>query len=215
MPPKPQKPKSTKKSKPTSTPKTTPVPVVVEAAPAPVSEPAPVPEPVYSEASVSVASTEPQITLESQFNDLNSKLAALKTLEAEIVGDLRRLQKTVTRHLKEVTKKNKRRTKVDPEDKQKRAPSGFAKPTIISDELCEFLGKDHGSEMARTEVTKELTKYIKQYNLQDEKDRRKILPDPKLKKLLNIQDGQEVTYFNLQKYMKVHFPKAPAPTLVV
>ena len=208
MPPKNQKPKSTKKSKSTSEPAPepeptpTPAPVVVEAAPVPV--------PVPSE-----VSAEPQITLEAQFNDLNSKLTALKTLEAEIVGDLRRLQKTVTRHLKEVTKKNKRRTKVDPEDKQKRAPSGFAKPTIISDELCEFLGKDHGSEMARTEVTKELTKYIKQYNLQDEKDRRKILPDPKLKKLLNIQDGQEVTYFNLQKYMKVHFPKAPAPTLVV
>ena len=210
MPPKTQKPKSTKKSKSTSEPAPeptpTPAPVVVEAAPVPVPVPVPVPSEV---------SAEPQITLEAQFNDLNSKLTALKTLEAEIVGDLRRLQKTVTRHLKEVTKKNKRRTKVDPEDKQKRAPSGFAKPTIISDELCEFLGKDHGSEMARTEVTKELTKYIKQYNLQDEKDRRKILPDPKLKKLLYIQDGQEVTYFNLQKYMKVHFPKAPAPTLVV
>ena len=209
MPPKSQKSKASKKtissSEPAPTPTPTPAPVVVEAAPTPVPNPAP----------VEVVSTETTVTLESQFNDLNSKLVALKTLEAEIVGDLRRLQKCVTRHLKEVTKKNKRRTKVDPDDKQKRAPSGFAKPTVISDELCEFLGKDHGSEMARTEVTKELTKYIKQYNLQDEKDRRKILPDPKLKKLLNIQEGQEVTYFNLQKYMKVHFPKSLAPTLVV
>ena len=89
----------------------------------------------------------------------------------------------------------------------KLVPSGFAKPTIISQELCDFLGKDQGTEMSRTEVTKELTKYIKSNNLQDEADRRKILPDKKLTKLLNVEPGQEVTYFNLQKYMKVHFPK--------
>ena len=61
--------------------------------------------------------------------------------------------------------------------------------------------------MARTEVTKYLTKYIKEHNLQDEANRRKILPDNSLQKLLNVGTDDEVTYFNLQKYMKVHFPK--------
>jgi chromatin remodeling complex protein RSC6 len=157
-------------------------------------------------APVEVAPVEEQATIESQFNALTSKLASLRALESEIMSDLRRLQKNTLKHLKDMTKKNKRR-KLDPEEKKKRAPSGFAKPTIISQELCDFLGKDQGTEMARTEVTKELTNYIKDNKLQDESDRRKILPDKKLKKLLNVAPGEEVTYFNLQKYMKVHFPK--------
>jgi chromatin remodeling complex protein RSC6 len=181
----------------------------VETAPV---ETAPVETAPVETAPVETASVEvPQATIESQFNDLTQKLAALRVLESDIMGDLRKLQKNTLKHLKDLTKKNKRR-KLDPEEKKKRAPSGFAKPTIISQELCDFLGKDQGTEMARTEVTKELTKYIKSNNLQDEADRRKILPDKKLKKLLNVEPGQEVTYFNLQKYMKVHFPK---PTVVV
>ena len=62
--------------------------------------------------------------------------------------------------------------------------------------------------MARTEVTKYLTQYIKNNSLQDQENRRKIVPDAKLKTLLNVKDSDEVTYFNLQKYMKVHFPKS-------
>ncbi len=184
--------KSTKTTKTTKTTTSTPP---VEVAPVEV---APV-----EVAPVEVAPTE---TIESQFNATTQKLAALRVLESDIMSDLRKLQKNTLKHLKDINKKNKRR-KLDPEEKKKRAPSGFAKPTIISQELCDFLGKDQGTEMARTEVTKELTNYIKSHNLQDEADRRKILPDKKLKKLLNVEAGQEVTYFNLQKYMKVHFPK--------
>ena len=195
----------------TSTPSATPVKVApVEVAPVEV---APVEVASVEVASVEVAPVEvapvevaPVETIESQFNDLTQKLAALRVLESDIMSELRKLQKNTLKHLKDLSKKNKRR-KLDPEEKKKRAPSGFAKPTIISQELCDFLGKDQGTEMARTEVTKELTKYIKSNNLQDEADRRKILPDTKLKKLLNVEPGQEVTYFNLQKYMKVHFPK--------
>ena len=62
--------------------------------------------------------------------------------------------------------------------------------------------------MARTEVTKHLTKYIKANNLQDESDKRKILPDKKLTKLLKLPKGEQVTYFNLQKWMKPHFASA-------
>ena len=94
----------------------------------------------------------------------------------------------------------------------KRAPSGFAKPALISKELCSFLGQPEGTEMARTEVTKHLTSYIKEHNLQDSVNKRKIVPDAKLKKLLNLSPSDEVTYFNLQKYMKVHFPKPASAT---
>ena len=113
--------------------------------------------------------------------------------------------------MKDAGKKNKRK-KVNQLNGQKRAPSGFAKATEISTELCSFLGKPQGTEMARTEVTKYLTQYIKQHELQDKDNRRKILPDVPLQKLLNVKKDDEVTYFNLQKYMKVHFPKSIAAT---
>ena len=89
---------------------------------------------------------------------------------------------------------------------------GFAKPALISKELCTFLGKPSGTEMARTEVTKHLTSYIKEHNLQDQENKRRILPDAALKKLLNLKANDEVTYFNLKKYIKVHFPKPKSAT---
>jgi upstream activation factor subunit UAF30 len=87
-----------------------------------------------------------------------------------------------------------------------RKPSGFVKPAIISTELATFLNKNQGSEMARTEVTKEINVYIKQHNLQDPANGRRILPDATLRKLLKLSKSDELTYFNLQKYMSPHFP---------
>ena len=181
-----------------------------EPAPAPAPEPAPEPEPEPE----SVASTEAtEVTLlqqiESDFTRLNEQLGQFKAMYTSITSDLRKLQKNMAKHVRENSrKKNKRKT--SSANKPARAPSGFAKPAVISDELCSFLGKSPGTEMARTEVTKYLTSYIKEHELQDQANKRKILPDAKLKKLLNLQPSDEVTYFNLQKYMKVHFPKSAA-----
>jgi chromatin remodeling complex protein RSC6 len=114
----------------------------------------------------------------------------------------------MTKFIRDSTKRTRRPKNV--EGRPKRAPSGFAKPALISKELCSFLGVETGTEMARTEVTKHLTTYIKEHNLQDQANKRKILPDSKLQKLLNVTPSDEVTYFNLQKFMKVHFPKSAA-----
>jgi chromatin remodeling complex protein RSC6 len=146
-------------------------------------------------------------SIESEFLSLATRLQELKTLQISVVSDLKKLHKTVHRHMKENSKKHKKRKNLDP-NRPKRAPSGFAKPALISVELCNFLKKPEGTEMARTEVTKYLTQYIKEHKLQDEANRRKILPDKPLQQLLNVGQGDEVTYFNLQKYMKVHFPKS-------
>jgi upstream activation factor subunit UAF30 len=88
------------------------------------------------------------------------------------------------------------------------------KPTKISDELATFLEKPSGSEMARTEVTRDINKYIRANNLQDANNGRKINPDTKLATLLKLSKTDELTYFNLQRYMSPHFAKAVKPAVL-
>jgi len=87
--------------------------------------------------------------------------------------------------------------------------SGFVKPTRISDELAAFLEKPTGSEMARTEVTRAINIYIRINNLQDiySENGCKINPDTKLATLLKLNESDELTYFNLQRYLSPHFLK--------
>ena len=183
----------------------------VAAAPAPV-ETTPTPTPTPTETETPAAPTVPntETELEQQFAAINARLAELRTLETSLVQDVRKLQKNAMKYLKEVSKKTRRRRAPPAEGDKKRAPSGFAKPALISNDLCSFLGKPQGTEMARTEVTKFLTSYIKEHDLQDPENRRRIRPDKALQKLLNTSTKDEVTYFNLQKYMKVHFPPSKA-----
>tara|TARA_Y200000002_G_C22388765_1_gene540550 strand:+ start:55 stop:690 length:636 start_codon:yes stop_codon:yes gene_type:complete len=191
-----RKSRTTSKKAKTTTPAPEPEPVVeVAAAPA---------EPVVEE-SVAPVSTEP--TLDDQFKDILTRLQQFRTLSQTLMADVRKLQKNVTRQVRESARKNKKRKATGD---SKRPPSGFAKPTLISDSLCQFLGVESGTMMARTEVTKHLTKYIKAHELQDAANKRIINCDTALAGLLNVQPSDEVTYFNLQRYMKPHFPQSAA-----
>ena len=136
------------------------------------------------------------------------KLQQLGTLINSLKSEYKTLEKQWSRDLKVATKqcaKKKKRLGA-------RAPSGFVKPTRISDELAQFLEQPLGSEMARTEVTRDINKYIRTNNLQDKSNGRKIIPDVKLSALLKIQKGEELTYFNLQRYMSCHFAKSKGIT---
>jgi upstream activation factor subunit UAF30 len=139
---------------------------------------------------------------DKHFNDLLSELDTLKISLLNNIKTIKNLQTQVKKTLQKT--ENKRAKELN---KKKRSPSGFAKPCLISKELCTFLNVSQGTEMARTEVTKKLTEYIKTNSLQNPQNKRIILPDSKLNKLLGTSKGDDVTYFNLQKYMKVHFPK--------
>jgi chromatin remodeling complex protein RSC6 len=124
---------------------------------------------------------------------------------ASLKVEYRTLEKKWTRELKVAQKQSSKRKK----RAGSRAPSGFVKPTRISDELAKFLEKPAGSEMARTEVTRDINKYIRTHKLQDEANGRKINPDSKLAAaLLKLNKTDELTYFNLQRYMSPHFAKA-------
>ena len=142
-------------------------------------------------------------SLSSLFSEFGSKLQTLSSGLSSLRSDFRTLERNVARELRAAQKVSKRKRKSG-----NRAPSGFVKPTLISKELAEFLGKPAGSEWARTEVTREINAYIRLHNLQDKENGRKINPDSKLKNLLQLKKGEELTYFNLQKYMSPHFAKA-------
>lgn len=203
--------KSTNTAKPT-----TPAQETTPAPPPPAQETTPATPPPAQETAPAAPVVPNTVTeLEQQFASINSRLAELRVLETSLVQDVRKLQKNAMKYLKEVSKKSRRRRAPPAEGDKKRPPSGFAKPALISPELCTFLGKPQGTEMARTEVTKFLTSYIKEHELQDPENRRRIRPDKKLQKLLNTTTKDEVTYFNLQKYMKVHFPPSKASALKV
>ena len=163
------------------------------------AEPEPVPEPVVEK----VEQVEEEQTYENQFVDIQEKLMSIISSAKGVQADVKKLHKDFAKMQKERTKKRRKQN-----SDKKKEPSGFAKPTPISEELCAFLSKPLGTEMARTEVTKYLTSYIKTHDLQYPEDKRKIKPDAKLKKLLNLKKDDQVTYFNLQKYMKPHFESA-------
>ena len=141
-----------------------------------------------------------------KFVSVLDKLQSFINDAKEMTTLVKALQKEHSKLQKQTTKKTKK--VVTGGEASKRSPSGFAKPTLLSDDLCNFLGVDKGSSMARTMVTKHINEYIKTNNLQDSSDKRQILPDTKLKAILSLQDGDKLTYFNLQTYIKQHFMKA-------
>ena len=171
---------------------------IVEAAAPVVETTAPVVE------TVAPVVEEPVSTVFGQFTDFMAKLQAVSASMSSIRTEFRGIERQVTRELKAAAKINaKRKRKTG-----NRAPSGFVKPTLISNELAGFLGKPEGTEMARTEVTREINAYIREHKLQDKDNGRKIIADKKLTGLLKLKKDDDLTYFNLQKYMSPHFVKA-------
>jgi hypothetical protein len=227
--------KTTTKAKATAetSPVVTPAPAPIVAAVVPVTEPAPevaadkkikkpraakteavvaavqvtettVPVVVASKETVEVSSVEPETPVTEQSVEFLAKLQQLGVMISSLKNEYRGLEKKWTRELKIAQKQGcKRKRKAG-----NRAPSGFVKPTRISDELATFLEKSAGSEMARTEVTRDINKYIRTNKLQDESNGRKIIPDAKLSALLKLGKDDELTYFNLQRFMSPHFAKA-------
>jgi chromatin remodeling complex protein RSC6 len=176
---------------------------------APVAAPAPAPTPAVdgAEASTPVAEVDGAVST-ALYSSVLTKLQSAQALLGSLRSEVNELKRQHARELRAANKANKRR-----KTNANRAPSGFVKPTLISNELAAFLGKPEGSVLARTEVTREVNAYIRNQKLQDKDNGRKINPDAKLLKLLKLKKGEELTYFNLQKYMAAHFAKStPAAT---
>ena len=164
--------------------------------------------PVSAPAAEAPAAAAPVTTLEEDIKTVTGNLATMRETVATLLGQIKRLEKRVHREIKDA-RKRKRRVKVDENGVEvKRAPSIFERPTPISNDLCHFLGKSNGSLMSRSEVTKAVNNYVKEKNLKNKHD---IKPDAALKKLLGVPEGEQLTYFNLQRYLNKHYLK-PAVT---
>ena len=179
------------------------------AVPAPVAAPVVV-APVSAPAAEAPAAVAPATTLEEDIKTVTGNLTTMRETVAALLGQIKRLEKRVHREIKDA-RKRKRRVKTDENGVEvKRAPSIFERPTPISNDLCHFLGKSNGSLMSRSEVTKAVNNYVKEKNLKNKHD---IKPDASLKKLLGVPEGEQLTYFNLQRYLNKHYLKpAVAPT---
>jgi chromatin remodeling complex protein RSC6 len=154
------------------------------------------------------APVEGESNVSARLSEYADKISQLTALVASLKSEFKSIEKAVAKDLKAAQKATQKKKRAS----GNRAPSGFVKPTLISDELAAFLGKEKGTLLARTAVSKEINAYIRTNKLQDGENGRKIHADAKLAKLLKLGKGDELTYFNLQKYMKHHFPKAAVAT---
>jgi chromatin remodeling complex protein RSC6 len=202
-PSKPTTKKTTKSSKTTSKPskKATKTPTP-EVAPPQVEEKNVV-EDAQSVSTIAPDTTTIESSLTENLLVLAESIQSMTTLLSKIKGDYKVLEKQVLKEARVIDKVNAKRKK----SKGSRAPSGFVKPTAISKDLAKFLGVAEDTKIARTDVTKLITAYVKEHKLQAPSNGRMIIPDKKLMNLLNCKSSDEVTYFNLQKYMKPHFVK--------
>jgi len=148
--------------------------------------------------------------LQGVIGRVQERIASDKTL----LSSLKELTKQVTRERKETERVLKKANKVQKRKKNRgnRSPGGFTKPTPLSDGMCTFLEVPVGTELPRTDVTRQINKYVKENNLQNPENKKQILPDSKLTNLLFLKDGDELTYFNLQRYMTIHFLKRDETT---
>ena len=159
-------------------------------------------EPVVDAVSESLET--PEQTYMNEFSELVKMADTMLQMAREFKTRVGKLEKVVSKEHKQMEKKIRgKKRRVSNPDAQ---PSGFAKPGPVSPELRKFLDLGEDALIARTEVTKAINAYCKKHNLQNADDKRKILPDAPLRKLLKMKKSDDLTFFNLQTYLKVHFP---------
>ena len=165
-------------------------------------------------APVAAESTE---TSEVQLAALGEKLKALgaelQTRLRDAVKGVQDAIKTAKREARDGKKKKRKDPKdMTPEElkvwEARRANNAFLVQRPLTDELASFMGLKAGEKRSQTEVTKFISGYVKQHNCFDPNFKRRILPNAALAKLLRVSDKDEVTYLNLQSFLKVHFKKA-------
>ena len=170
----------------------------VEAAPVAAPAAAPVAAPASAAAEVE------EVRLETEAKSITARLLAVRETVSELISEAKRLEKKAAKVQKLADKRRRRKAPVEGEEGKPARVSIFQIPTDISPALCAFMGRPAGSQESRSNVTKFITTYVKEKNLKNKHD---IKADAALLKLLNLTDDVKLTYFNLQKYLNVHYLK--------
>jgi chromatin remodeling complex protein RSC6 len=159
----------------------------------------------------------PVQTSDALLSNLTEQLKALSTEFTTRVRDAVKATQEAAKAAKKEARDSKKKRKVDPATlnpeqraawEARRANNAFLKEKPLSPELCQFMGLKAGEKRSQTDVTKFISEYVKSHSCFDPTFRRRILPNAALAKLLRVDDKTEVTYLNLQKFLKVHFIKA-------
>jgi len=178
------------------------------AAPAPaVAAPAPVAAPATASAAEATEAPE-EVRLETEAKSITARLLAVRETVSELISEAKRLEKKAAKVQKLADKRRRRKAPVEGEEGKPARVSIFQVPTGLTPELCAFMGRPAGSLESRSNVTKFITKYVSDNNLKNKHD---INADAKLLKLLRLNKEDKLTYFNLQKYLNVHYLKTEKP----
>ena len=182
-------------------------------APAPVATPTAV-----AAAAVPEASTTADAVVESSWNDdlsgLVRHLSTMRDTISSLFTEVKRLEKKVHRTIKDAGKRRKnRKTDGATDADAPKRPTVFNVPQEVTPELNVFFGNAADSKMSRAEVTKKITGYAKEHSLMKGHN---INADAKLAKLLNLAAnlpaGEQLTIFNLQRFLRHHYPKSASAT---
>jgi chromatin remodeling complex protein RSC6 len=220
MPSKTVKKTSTKKTE-QAVEETQPLSVVEETVVQQTSEPV-VEETTQQESSTSAVEETTQVSQDSVLEESNTEVLFNKLIaqfqDVQLVmktlhSNLKVLQKEVLKEKKENKKKSVKMSKKKSD--KKRSPSGFAKPALVTDDLASFMGVPPGTQLARTDVTSNVIAYVMKEKLQNPDNKKEIIPDDKLRSLLNPKEEDKITFFNLQTYLKHHFIPTVSVPLVV
>lgn len=170
----------------------------VEVAPVPV---APTPVPVEE-----AAPPAEEVSWQAELKAAQDQLTSIREVAATALAALKRLERRATREIKDAAK-NRRKARREAAEGEERKPSVFKTPIPISDDLAAFLGQAKGSLMSRSGVTKAISAYVKEKGLND---KHAIKADSALQKLLGVSASDELTIFNLQRYLNRHYVKPVA-----
>lgn len=159
----------------------------------------------------------PSVSSETQLAALAETLKALSTDLSTRVRDAVKAVQEAAKSAKREARDSKKKKKVDPATmtteqraawEKRRANNAFLVQRPLTDELCHFMGLKSGETRSQTQVTKFISEYVKTHSCFDPSFKRRILPNAALAKLLRVGDKDEVTYLNLQSFLKVHFIKS-------
>lgn len=182
------------KSKKAAAPKVAAAPVAAVAAPVAAA-------PVASTVTEAAAPADVK-TVDQEISALISTFQSQRDQAVSAIKTLQRLQKRVAKEVKEAGRRRRRAKKEDENGvpKEKR-PTIFTTPVTLKDELCSFLGKAKGSQMTPADVTRAFSAYVDSNKLKDAEKGHTIHPDAAMRKVLNVKDGEVLTYRNVQSYL--------------